>query len=118
MLSDGYFDMSKYIFGRIRKEDMYARLTARKSKYAVLYKGAYPKQDNAYSLWFQKIGLDEYASEELSYEDSVAIVNWVYRTIDSIKKREEFTQELFSFIKDLHGIQNDIRFTKGIEAIP
>lgn len=118
MLSDGYFDMSKYIFGRIRKEDMYARLTARKSKYAVLYKGAYPKQDNAYSLWIQKIGTDdsadEYASEELSYEDSVAIVNWVYRTIDNNQKRESFTQELFGFIKDLHGIQNDIKFAKGI----
>lgn len=44
MLADGYFDMSTYIFGRIRKEDMYASLTAHRSKYAALYRGAYPKR--------------------------------------------------------------------------
>lgn len=30
MLSDGYFDMSAYIFGRLKKEDIYARLVASK----------------------------------------------------------------------------------------
>ena len=39
MLSDGYFDMSAYIFGRLKKEDIYARLVASKSRYAVLYQG-------------------------------------------------------------------------------
>ena len=32
MLSDGYFDMSAYIFGRLKKEDIYARLVASKSE--------------------------------------------------------------------------------------
>lgn len=41
MLSDGYFDMSIYIYGRIKKDEMYAKLVAHKSKYAVLYRGAY-----------------------------------------------------------------------------
>ena len=40
MLSEGYFDMSLYIYGRIKKEDVRGRLAA--SKYAVLYDGAYP----------------------------------------------------------------------------
>lgn len=39
MLSDGYFDMSIYIYGRIKKDEMYAKLVAHKSKYAVLYRG-------------------------------------------------------------------------------
>lgn len=83
MLSDGYFDMSVYIFGRIKKDEMYARLTAHKSKYAVLYQGPYPKQDTAVSEWRAKIKEDENNTEKtaLTYEEASAIVNWVYRSL-------------------------------------
>ena len=47
MLSDGYFDMSAYIYGRLKKESIYAELTSIKSKFAVLYQGSYPTQENA-----------------------------------------------------------------------
>ena len=59
MLSDGYFDMSIYIYGRIKKDEMYAKLVAHKSKYAVLYQGSYPNQDNALSEWNSKVQKQE-----------------------------------------------------------
>lgn len=119
MLSDGYFDMSVYISGRLRKEDMYAQLTSHKSKYAVLYKKAFPKYEEAYSAWIALFGKEDYSNTDLrnadlSYEDSVAIVNWVYRTMSNSEERTQFTLSLFEQIKDLYGIKNDIKFTKGV----
>lgn len=119
MLSDGYFDMSVYIFGRIRKEDMYARLSARKSIYAILYKEAFPKQEDAYSVWMGHYGEQventyDLINTELTYEDSIAIVNWVYRTMSNADERTDFTLALFENIKDFHGIKNKIKFTRGV----
>ncbi len=119
MLSDGYFDMSVYIYGRIRKEDMCARLSARKSIYAVLYKEAYPKKDNASSAWTGHFGEQTGTSNnrintELTYEDSVAIVNWVYRTMKNAEERTQFTLELFEHIKELYGIRNRIKSAQGV----
>ena len=118
MLSDGYFDMSAYIYGRIKKENMYASLKAHKSKYAVLYQESYPKQDTALEVWRQKIGDPSYEDDtcapELTFEESSAIVNWVYRTMKNAEEREEFTRELFSQLKELHEIENKILFSKGV----
>lgn len=118
MLSDGYFDMSIYIYGRIKKDEMYASLTAHKSKYAVLYRGAYPKQDTAVSEWQAKVkesdDIDHTEKTELTYEEASAIVNWVYRSLKNALEREDFTKKLFKQIKELHNIQNDIRFSNGI----
>jgi len=120
MLSDGYFDMSVYIYGRIKKDDMYASLVAHNSKYSVLYKDPYPKEDNAIYLWRDKIenhfnrDNDELASGNLTYEESTAIVNWVYRALKNSYDRENFTKELFRQIKEFNGIKNEIRFSKGI----
>lgn len=118
MLSDGYFDMSIYIYGRIKKDEMYAKLVAHKSKYAVLYRGAYPNQDNARSVWNSKVqkqeSVDNEQKVELTYEEASAIVNWVYRSLRNAQERENFTQELLRRIKDFHGIQNSVRFSNGV----
>lgn len=119
MLSDGYFDMSAYIYGRFKKETIYAGLSMAKSKYAILYRGSYPTQDTAYSMWQQQIGNSAQENtnaylDYLSYDESRAIVNWVYRAMKNAQEREEFTEELFRQIKDLHSIQNNIRFSKGV----
>ena len=119
MLTDGYFDMNAYISGRLKKDSIYANLAAAKSKYARLYKSSYPKKENAANIWRSKIG-DSVGNETgdnaitLSYEESVAIVNWVYRAMSTAKEREEFTKELFSRIKELHGVSNTIYFSNGI----
>lgn len=124
MLSDGYFDMSIYIYGRIKKEDMYARLTAHESKYAILYKGKYPSKENAFSIWQEKINKQTYSDAnyseekrseiELSYEESSAIVNWVYNTMKDVQEREEFTKELLFNIKELHNIKQKIKIFNGV----
>lgn len=117
MLSDGYFDMSAYIYGRIKKEDMYASLKAHKSKYAILYSRSFPKWDTAYDVWHQTFGEnfnEDNAVPELTFEESSAIVNWVYRTLKNAQERETFTKDLFGYIKELHGVQNKIRFAKGV----
>ena len=118
MLSDGYFDMSLYIYGRIKKDEMYAMLVAHKSKYAALYKGSYPTQDNALTEWNSKIqrieSIDNEQKIKLTYEEASAIVNWVYRSLRNAQEREDFTQELLRKIKEFHGIQNNVRFSKGV----
>ena len=99
MLSDGYFDMSIYIYGHIIKEEMYARLTVQKSKFAALYRGTYPKENNASSEWRTKVDetnyIDAQRKDDLTYEEASAIVYWVYRVFKTIREREAFTQELF-----------------------
>lgn len=118
MLSDGYFDMSIYIYGRIKKDEMYAKLVAHKSKYAVLYQGSYPNQDNALSEWNSKVqkqeSVDNSQKIELTHEEASAIVNWVYRSLRNAQEREDFTQELLREIKDFYSIQNSVRFSNGV----
>lgn len=117
MLADGYFDMSAYINGRIKKEDMYAALSAQKSKFSVLYRNSIPKQDDAYDVWkklMQNNTVDPDEERELQQIETVAIVNWVYRTMSNADERQKFTREIFSKIKEFHNIQNDIRFSHGV----
>ena len=120
MLSDGYFDMSIYIYGRIKKEDMYARLKARKSKYAELYRRSYPKRDNAMAVWKKCMGKDLYTDDnnrfpvKLTHEESKGIVNWVYRTLKNAEERERFTEELLRQIKEFHNISQSVCLTRGV----
>lgn len=119
MLSDGYFDMSMYIFARIRKDDMLSKLVLCKSRYALLYKHSYPTKDNAAELWLQYFNNNDYYENtnydiKLSYIESKAIVNWVYRVFKNSSEREAFTKEIFKNIKDLYSIRNSICFSRGV----
>lgn len=118
MLSDGYFDMSIYINARMKKDDIRGRLIAAKSRYKVLYDGAYSTKKNAISDWKEKIGRDLYYDDlsvmELSYDESAAIVNWIYRVLKDAEEREIFTKELFRQLKELHEIERDICFSQGV----
>lgn len=117
MLADGYFDMSVYINARIHKDDMYAKLKKEKSPYSVLYHDSYPKPENAYHFWNEKFSIDNIDEKKepcLSNIESVAIVNWVYRTLKNAKEREEFSKELFGQIKELNGIQRNIVYAQGV----
>lgn len=118
MLSDGYFDMSIYIYGRIKKEDMYAKLMAFKSRYACLYRISYPKKDTAFEVWNKYIDnntdADNYSPVNLTYEESMGIVNWVYRTLKNAEERETFTREFLRQIEELKGIHESVRLTRGV----
>jgi len=96
---------------------MYASLSAQGSKFSILYKNTIPKQDNAYDVWKKLIqgnAVDMEENRELQQIETVAIVNWVYRTMRNARERQEFTREIFSKIKEFHNIQNDIRFAGGV----
>lgn len=118
MRFEGYSDMSAYIYGRIKKENMYASLKTHKSKYAVLYQGPYPKLDTAHEVWRKKIEEPPYRDgrypPELTFEESSAIVNWVYRMLKNAQEKEDFTEELLRQIRDLAGITNEAHFSKGV----
>lgn len=97
---------------------MYASLTAHKSKFAILYREAYPKEGTAISVWRENVIGAEYIDNteitELTYEEASAIVNWVYRALKNAQERIEFTLELFEQIKEFHQIKNRICFSKGV----
>lgn len=116
MESDGYFDMSIYIHSRIKKDDMYAKLSAQKSKYIALYDSPYPKKDNILSEWKKIFPKSESNINhfKLTYEEAMAIVNWVYRSFQSIDERKSFTMALLQEIKLLNGISNDIKLKNGV----
>lgn len=117
MLADGYFDMSMYINARIHKDAMFAKLKKENSQYSILYHNAYPKPENAYHFWTEKFSngyIDGNENQGLSYIESVAIVNWVYRILRNAEEREEFTKELFDHIEELHSIQKNIVYAQGV----
>lgn len=120
MLSDGYFDMSPYIYARISKEEMLSKLAQSKSKFKILYKTSYPSKDNAVEVWNKFFG-DNYCvsgnvstTVNLSQTESEAIVNWVYRIFKDSAEREAFTKEIFSNVKNFNDIKNKICFSKGV----
>lgn len=114
MRSDGYFDMSVYISGQPRKEEMYASLKAQGSRYAALFRGKYPNQENAAVLWREKLGESNREAPALTDDEAGAIISWVYQAMKTVEERTEFTQELFRSVKELAGIQNKVRFAGGV----
>jgi len=112
MLTDGYFDMSIYINGKLTKDAIHSQLKACNSRYAVLYEKAYPQEKDAFDVWTQLIVQHQdnrkYHSLELSHIEAVAIVNWVYRIIKKAPEREEFTRKLMKDEKALFHNANDI----------
>ncbi len=121
---DGYVDMNAYISGRIKKDDMYASLKTYNSKYTNLYSNSYPKQNTVLEVWSKAIwkdsSRDDESVPELTFEESVAIVNWVYRSLNNTRDRTDFTRELFEYFKDLeyfkipYGALEKISFNRGV----
>lgn len=117
MLSDGYFDMSMYIYDRINKDDTYTQLKLHKSKYAALYLNAYADQYNAFEQWnsvIKQSGNKYPTKVKLSYEEATAIVNWVYNILKNTQDKEKFTLNLLEYIKDFHNIENDVDLKNGV----
>lgn len=116
MLIDGYFDFNEYINGRMKKNQILEMLEPEGSRYRILYKNSFPKSEDAATFWeklFQDKNDYNY-SAELSNNESRAIVNWVYRVVGNAKECEKFTKEIFSNLKELHGIKNMIVFKSGV----
>lgn len=118
MLSDGYFDMSMYIEGKMNKDDIRGRLSIAKSPYIVLYDDDYPTSENSVAVWEEiiekSLAPEEMHIDKLTYDESSAIVNWVYQVLSDTKEREEFTRDLFGHLEELQGIAQDICFSQGV----
>ena len=115
MLVDGYFDMRKYVEGKIKRLDMYADLQKVNSKFAELYMNEYPMMEEALAFW---IGVEESLEitneVELTQLESEAIIYWVYQICTEKEEREQITAFIFSHIKQFYGIENQIKFKDGI----
>lgn len=116
LLSDGYFDMTKYISARIKKEEMLLKLSNINSIYSILYEKPYPKKEKAQEFWTQNFNSDMQYNENMSLTslEAEAIVYWVYKLCNTIKERAEFTSELFKHIKEVNNIQSEIKFANGV----
>lgn len=118
MLSDGYFDMSAYIYGRLKREELYAQLVSNNSKYAPLYRGRFPRKEDAYSVWHKRIGEKDHDSNNgnhrLSDLEAKAIVNWVYRILKKTEEKVSFTKQILEQSKRLRGIEADIKIENGV----
>lgn len=116
LLYDGYFDMSKYIFARVKKDEMLSKLLKENSKFSVLYKKSYPSKEMAQEFWFQNFSINYSNNEsgQILYIEAEAIVNWVYRICKNSGERVEFTMQLFAREKSLHHIKNNIKYSGGV----
>ena len=104
MLLDGYFDMSTYIYARIKKEEMLSKLKQEESKFSFLYENSYKNENNAYEFWISNANnINNNEELYLSNLENIAIVNWVYRIFSNSDKRIEFTIELFKKTKRLYN---------------
>ena len=113
MLYDGYYDMSRYIDGRIPKDEMVYRLAIDKSPYIRLYQTTYPTKEKAYDFWCNMFSRQTY-SRSLTQTECEAIIYWVYMTMPNKEERIKQTLEFFHNVKEFNEIQNSIDQKGGI----
>lgn len=118
MLIDGYFDMRKYVEGKIDRLELYVKLKKCKSHFADLFKNEYPRShDEIMNLWYsvsenRRRFNDNYNAIDLTTDEADAIVYWVYQ-VDK-EERNIITTYIFSQEKALHGINCTIDDEHGI----
>ncbi len=114
---DGYCDMSEYIYSRIKKEEMYYELSREKSMFSKLYKRPIPKHENALLRWNEFFNETNFLCPNdkltLSYTEAKAIVNWVYRTYNTVAERKTKTTEILPVINQAFNL-NDLVFADSI----
>lgn len=120
MLIDGYFDMRKYVEGKIDRLELYVKLKKCKSRFADLFKKDYPKtEDGIMGLWYsvvesrERFNANQTNVVDLNADEADAIVYWVYQVFDK-KDREEITSFIFDQEKELNGINCKIDYEYGI----
>ncbi len=112
---DGYCDMSEYISAKLNKNEIYQSLSESNSPFLELYDNSYPTENTAYEMWRDFVNRNKsenpdlfnnnnFADIPLSYVESKAIINWVYRAYKNKEKREEQTKELFSYITETYSV--------------
>lgn len=113
LISDGYCDMSDYIYARINKDVFLANLQQEESPLTSLYRKAYPKYNTAKSLWYDFSNSNSYKSTSLSLLEAKAIVNWVYHAYSTPQDRENATIEMLPEFNRELGV-GSLAFAHGI----
>lgn len=114
LLIDGYFDMSMYIYGKLNKNDIYAKLVMINSRYAGLYQDDFPNLENALFTWKDKVKTDYESYVVLQEIEEKAIINWVYRVLPSEEICKNFTEDILRGFKELNNIPCKIEIIDGI----
>ena len=116
LVMDGYCVMSEYIYGRINKEEMRRQLEAAQSPLAVLYRNAYPRQDNIAEMWnkYREEGLADLDEEELRPLEARAIVNWIFRAYPNSEKRMDALRELMGTARSAFDIRSHLALAGGV----
>lgn len=121
IVSDGYVDLSTFIYARIHKQNMLQLLIKNKSKYAVLYKSAFPSFNDIVNKCQTFFDIDKNnnfnsidMAEKLSTHEAIAIINWIYRSLEKSNQREAFTKSVVKNVKKLIGISHDIKLHEGV----
>ena len=116
LISDGYCDMSPYVYAKITQEEMVYRLALCKSKYIELYQHDYPTEETAYQAWYSLFPETNRvkSKETLEEVEASAIVYWTYMVLGGEEERTQFTIELFRKEKELSYIDCNIVFKDGV----
>lgn len=119
LTTDGYCDMSEYLYARIDKNSLLPELRKAGSPLAELYKASYFKEAAAQDDWNDFFGkypgnaLSTDAEHTLTFLEARAIVNWIYRAYPNADRREEITQGLLSFLGESYRVGR-LAFSHGI----
>ena len=116
MLVDGYFDMSKYVDGKIKPMTYYADLENARSVFAGLFTKTYPKKEKAVEFWNKFLEANPTISgdTELSLREADAVVYWLFRVIEDKNDRIGFIRSVFSYIKTANSVPIDLMVENGI----
>ena len=122
MVSDGYFDGSRYIRSNEIRDTMYRNLKNKQSNYYKLFKegNPYPKgPDNISSCWYRYLGLQENESyisknNSLNFVEADAIVFWVLRCYGKSEERSEFLKKILTSVKRFHNISVNANIVKNL----
>jgi len=121
LTSDGYCDISEYIFARINKTDMLRDLEKIKSPISLLYKDAYPTSKTIIEVWInykrnsvsEQSSINQTQDFQIQFIEAKAIMNWIYRSFNNKDERISATNEL---VKILGNVYANIDGTLGFVA--
>lgn len=122
MVSDGFFDASRYIECKEIKESIYRRLMSFHSVYSNLFfeKNIFPKSESdIFKTWETSLGLGDDNKTILDIDsineiEADAIVYWLLSTYRSKADRESFLIRLLNEYKSLYKIASNSKIENGV----
>lgn len=119
LLADGYCDLGVYIYARLNKDELTARLRDMNSPFALLYAGPYPREEHVREMWLAFYndylrGRELLEILELQYIEAQAIINWLFRALPNARRRTEAARELGRTLKKTYAPRSTLQFSQGV----